>query len=123
MSGLDSDYEYVDDKADNFQDTTSNVMGYIDNLTGLVTAGILPKEKLPVLIAAMVSGGGTEKKVSKKKNAVTNAMVNARKYRSPARPETVKVRQILNPSIKRRFGLQCATVDSVLWKKTASLTG
>ena len=91
-------------------------MGYIDKLTGLVNAGMIPKENLPALIAAMVSGtkSKTETKVSK--NPATRAIVHSRKYRSPASPETVKIRQILNVPIQRRFGLQCATVDSVLWK-------
>ena len=100
-------------EVDNFKDTSDNVVGYIEKLTALVEQGLIAKDKLPALIAAVVSGN---KKPSQKNNAASSAIVHSRSYRKAASPETIKVRRILERPIKQRFGLQCATVDSVLFK-------
>ena len=102
------------------------VMNRIAQLTKLVESGIMKKADLAPMISAIYLGCrqvgdnyNTPKKPSPSDKVGTILQRGNVSYRTPASPETCKIRHWIEVPIpiQRRFELHAATVDSPLWGK------
>ena len=89
---------------------------------------MLKKETLPGLIRALYEGcsksksdsnNNDKRKSNEKMLKVKEALVEKKKYRGRKSPETLKIRQMVQGPMKRRFELQCTIEDSILFGKVA----
>ena len=120
MSTTESDFGSVQSAA-----THDVVMQRINQLQEMVAAGIIKKEDLPAMIktiylgASGASGGSPPSSPPdpEEKNVTKVLRESSRSFRRPASPETRRLRSIIEAPIIRRFELQCATPDSVLFGK------
>lgn len=98
------------------------VMDRIAQLTNLVERGIVKKADLVPMISAIYQGCRQDNFHTPTKTSPSDTVGkilqrgNAN-YRTPASPETCKIRRWIEVPIQRRFELQAATVDSPLWGK------
>ena len=98
------------------------VMQRINQLKEMVAAGIIKKEELPGMIKAIYLGSSGGPSPSsppepEEKNVTKVLRESSRPFRRPASPETRRIRNMIEAPIVRRFELQCATPDSVLFGK------
>ena len=116
MSTTSSDFGSVQSAA-----THDVAMQRIDQLKQMVEDGVMKKSDLPPMIKAIYLGcaarsSGSSPSTPESKN-ITQVLQTSRSFRRAASPETRKIRQMIEAPIVRRFELQCATPDSVLFGK------
>ena len=94
------------------------VMNRIAQLTKLVDRGIVKKADLAPMISAIYLGRqnnySTPTKTSPSDTVGEMLQRGNVSYRTPASPETCRIRRWIEVPIRRRFELQAATVDSPL---------
>ena len=103
----------------------STLAADIRELRQLMTDGVLSKEELKEQVKALIASNKEKQApnyqhqhvvVNNNNNpAATAALESKKNYRNGRSPDTLMIRNIIAGPICRRFRLQCATPDSVLW--------
>lgn len=103
----------------------STLAADIRELKQLMTDGILSKEELKEQVKALIASNKEQQApnyqhqhvvVNNNNNpAATAALESKKNYRNGRSPDTLMIRNIIAGPICRRFRLQCAKPDSVLW--------
>ena len=106
-----------------------NVQQHIDRLFKLVDQGMISNQDLLASRAdsfssnkgANKSGSSEEEEHElkiKREKKVKDALKDQRRYRARKSSETLKIRNMVKVLMKRRFELQCAIEDSILFGKS-----
>ena len=103
---------------------SSGLTAQIAQFRSLYDAGVIDKNELKVYINKVMTSQETavyshpeepvEPRSAAKTKAVT-ALASQTKYRASKSPETLRIRQMINGPIQRRFQMQCAMPDSKLF--------
>ena len=99
--------------------TDDAVINRINQLKELVEIGVIKKVDLLPMIKAIYlgcsAGSSASSPAKSETKNITKVLQSSRSFRRAASPETCKIRQIVEGPIVRRFELQCAKPDSVLF--------
>ena len=90
----------------------------------LFNEGMIDKEQMKEAIGAIIAEQckkarheEVDSEVSKARRLTKQALARSGTYREGASPETQIIRRVLEGPLLRRFKMQCATPDSMLWGK------